>query len=643
MVKKKKKAVAKNKKETFSFSQVYDYYLSLFGIEQEQIEMYVLNLAVGDLLEDFKVFEDLNNVQSWPISTLIQRELDHKRASLICKDYLLQKGDTKYFPPLIAVLIPTDSEYKPLDMFPQNNEAETIAVAEKYVKGAERFKDYEEVSAISGGISQIPFDDLSGGIVWDKNAMSAVIIDGQHRYKALQEAVDNDKEYKICQVAITLIELSKLCKKTKKTPTEIARDLFVTINSTPMEVDETRLVLMDDKDSLATFTQVLIDDSFEGEYEPAVQPELIDWECEGAKHNLSNSISGVLVLRQIILSAMFDDAKISTVDDRTNVRNVRKWKGKIEDWLDPDKEIKKSLGAENTISNRFKIAEEEIKSDDDDEEDSMFLFSFGASVSNILKLEFQKLFLPSFRTLFNELAPYEKLNQLAKNNGVMDIGSELNNYYRAFKGKRSLLLKGNAELKKQISKYEKEFFKITKNSIPHTVMGQKAIFKALFDGFLSTVDKKSGEKYLESANDFTKRFNDVFDKLCPSVNVDEYFFSMEYKLAKGKVTKAASVGSEYWKGIITKYSGEIDYSRTAVQVLSVFIQDLIYYADSLSNKEGDELLDFQFSNQSQLIQRHKRILNRLEFEDDLSDEELTKLAEKVVKSKQKEITRLLGS
>ncbi len=76
---------------------------------------------------------------------------------------------------------------------------------------------------------------------------------------------------------MTLIDLQPICKETGKTPTEVARDLFVTINHTPVEVDETRLVLMDDRDLLATSTQVLVDDSDE-ENEPACPPELIDWE-----------------------------------------------------------------------------------------------------------------------------------------------------------------------------------------------------------------------------------------------------------------------------------------------------------------------------------------------------------------------------
>ena len=431
MIKKKKKVTQPRLKETYDFSSAHEYYQSSFGLETERVGMYVLNIKVGNMLQDFKIFEDLNNVQSWPISTLIQRELDHVRASLICKDYLLKDGGTKYFPPLIAVLIPTDTDYRPLDAFLPKNPDESEAVNVKFVKGSEYYEEYDPVESIAGGVIRVPFGEQSGDLVWCRGTVSAVIIDGQHRYKALQEAAKYDKKFDDCLVTVNLIDLSDICEKKGKTPTEVARDLFVTINNTPVEIDETRVVLMDDKDVLATFTQVLIDDS-DGK-SPAIRPEMLDWECKGAKHTTNNAISGVLVLRQIILSAMFEDSKLSTLDDRINYRNVKKWRAKIEDWLSPDGIIKENLGSDETISHRFKLAEEEIKGNkDDEEEDSIFLFSHSTAVSKLLKNRFEDLLLPSFRKVYTELLPFSRLLELAEIHGVLQAGKPLNNYYRAF-------------------------------------------------------------------------------------------------------------------------------------------------------------------------------------------------------------------
>jgi len=637
---KKVKAKKKVADKVYDFSKAHEFFRSGFGRDGEEINVHVLNVSVGALLEDFKVFEDLNNVQSWPISTLIQRELDHKRASLISKDYLLKEGNTKYFPPLIAVLIPTDNEYKPLDNFNAVDRNELKSVQAKFIKGEEYYAQHDKLEGLAGGISLIPFDDEQGNIVWDKNSVSAVIIDGQHRYKALQEAREVDKSFADCKATVTLVDLTEVCSKTSLSPTDVARDLFVTINNTPVEVDETRLVLMDDKDVLSTFTQVLIDDS-EEEIKPAIPPVLIDWDCEGAKHSASNSLSGVLVLRQIILSAMFDDSKVSTVEDRTNVRNVKKWKSKLEDWISPDETIESEISLEETIGHRFKVAEEDLGDEfDDEEEESMFLFSYSTSVSRLIKSLFKELYLSSFRSVFSSLAPYERLVLIAVKHGVTQEDKPLNNYYRSFKGKRALLKK-DADLKKCVSLYEKEFSLVTDKSIPHTVMGQKSVFKSLFDGFLSQVEDRAEESYIERTEEFLEGFNDMFNILCPSGNSDENFFLTDYKMKKNKTSEARSIGGEFWKGIIIKYNGEIDYSKSAVGILSQIFQDIIFHF--YEDEEAEEAEDFRFSDFTKLISRHERLIKKLEFEQNKTDEEIRELAEKVVRAKQKELGRLLSA
>lgn len=638
---KKKKIIQTKLSNTYDLSKPHDYFKSSFGMGGNDVKTYILNISVGSLLSDFKVFEDLNNVQSWPISTLIQRELDHKRASQIAKDYLLKDTDTKYFPPLIAVLIPTDSEYKPLESYPETVEDGLEHVSIKYIKGEERYEEYDELHALCGGIYTIPYGDEQGDIVWDKFAVSAVIIDGQHRYKALQEARDIDRDFDNCMLTVTVVDLVDICEDNKKTPTEVARDLFVTINNTPIEVDETRLVLMDDKDVLSTFTQVLIDDSDDG-YEPAILPELVDWECEGAKHNSENSLSGVLVLRQIILSSIFDGSKVSTVEDRCDVKNIKKWKKNIDDWMSPDDDIRKNVGNEETIQHRFEIAEQDAgDGNDDDDEDSMFLFSYCTLAAKQIKLTFKNKLLPSFRYMFKNLEPYSRLFSVANDHGVLTNENDINNYYRSFKGKRDGLLKSPSELKKSVDTYEKEFKSITKNMIPYTVMGQKSIFRALFRGFLSGCENKDSEGYLERTEGFVEIFNTAYTKLCLSENIDEDFFSTEYRMRKNKTKKAGSIGVRFWKGIILKSNDEIDYSKNAVNILSQIIQDIVFYIDSQS--EDNRVKDFCFQDRGKLISRHKRLIDKLEHEDELTNEQTQELAEKVVLSKEKELNRLLNS
>lgn len=638
IVKKKKKLLKNETVSTYDFSSASSYYLNTFGKEDHDIKVYTLNITVGELLKDFRIFEDLNNVQSWPISTLIQRELDHDRASMICKDYLLKESDIKYFPPLVAVLIPIDNDFKPAEQFPDISEKERKSLDSKYIKDEKKYEEYEDIEALSGGVYKIPYDMYQGDLVWNKDIVSAVVIDGQHRYKALAEATLIDKSFALCKLTVNLVDLTDACNKTKISPTDIARDLFVTINNTPKEVDEARLILMDDKDALATFTQVLIDDAFEDE-DPAVSPELIDWECEGAKHNIRNSLTGVLVLRQVILSALFDDSKVSTIDDKINPRNVRKWKGKIDSWLDVDKTIKSELNNAETLGHRLKLAEEEISSNsDDDEEESMFLFSYSTAASKILKRQFKLLFLPVFRSVYNELEPYSRIVTCATDSGVLTKGSDINNYYRSFSGKRGSLKKGNKDLESEVSVYEKKLYSLNKELITNSVMGQKSIFKALFDGFLSHAEDITSDAYSENTQDFITSFNEAYTKLCPSENIDENFFSVKYKIspARGLKKEVGSISTDFWKGIILKSNDEIDFSKLAIQILSQIIQDVICFYD-------DDEKEFEFTDYNKLVKRHERLIKKLEFEIEPNDVKVTELAEKVVKKKQDVITALLTS
>jgi len=632
--------IKKKKKEknelviNYDFSNLSEYYLTTFGKNEDDIKIFTMNISVSQLLSDFKIFEDLNNVQTWPISTLIQRELDHERASNICKDYLLKDGDIKYFPPLVGVLIPIDNNFKPAKEFPGFLEPERDSLYKKYIKGVEKYEDYEEIEPLSGGVYKIPYDQNQGDLVWNKGSVSAVIIDGQHRYKALLEATLQDKDFEACKVTVNLIDLTSACKKSTLPPTDVARDLFVTINNTPKEVDEARLILMDDKDALATFTQVLIDDSFQGEL-PAVLPELIDWECEGAKHNIRNSLTGVLVLRQVILSALFDDSKVSTIDDKINPRNVRKWNKKIDEWLAVDELIKNKLGSTEMLQYRLKLAEDQLNTNgDDDEEESMFLFSYGTAVSKILKGRFKELFLPVFRSVYNDLEPYSKIITCAKENDILKNGGELRNYYRCFSGKRKILKNSNKDLASSVNSYEKKIFNLNDGYITNTVMGQKAIFKSLFDGFLSDVGEISKESYAEGTKAFIDSFNDIYTVLCPSENIDENFFFLKYKIKAARgAGDAGSIGTSFWKAIILKHNDEIDFSKKSVQILSRIIQDIIFFCDS------DDDANFVFHGFDELVTRHKRLIKKLEL--DLDDDSLTELAKKIVTHKASVIQKLL--
>ncbi|WED22812.1 hypothetical protein L3Q72_05315 [Vibrio sp. JC009] len=632
--KRKKKVEIKSKSKSFSLSSSISYTKASFGLETESVGVYFLDIKVNDLLENFKIFEEMNNVEVWPISTLIQRELDHNRAKQIANDYLLNSGVTKYFPPLISVMIPTGSDYLPLDSFEQ---IDPTATSTNFVDGAikhmnpEKFEDYENSIEVAGGIFEIPFDPMSGDIVWDNNRLTSVVIDGQHRFKALKEAAAINKEILESRITVTLIDLPSICERKNSKPTDVARDLFVTINHTPVEVNETRLVLMDDKDVLACFTQSLVDDA-DKSLPPAIQPEIVDWDCEGGKHAMDMTLSGVLTIRQIIQTCIFDDRRASSIDDRQNQRNIQQWLSRLDSWVTPDEEIKKALGENETFKGRMDIAKASICDDEDDEE-STFLYTWSPAASKIAKKEFSNKYRSVFRYVFENLHPFREFYSICNQHNALDEGSSLRTYLRSFKGKRKEYSKDSSTIMmKSVKSFKKDITELTSDNICFSVMGQKSIFKALFNEYLSIVEDKNSENLLQETKKFVDDFNNMYEQFNESSVGDERVFSLEYKNSQTARQKSyKSLSAYFWSGIIRKANGEIDYSKKAVDILSKIILDLI-------NTSKDNHLD-SFTSVKDINNRHKSHLKKIQPDED--DDFYVRTSSKIVLSKQQHLLSVL--
>lgn len=617
-----------------SFTAPLYYSRNTFGIKNddrnELVSSFCLDISATQMKANFKIFEDMPNVHEWPISKLIQRELDKQRALMISRDYLLSDGYLKYFPPIIAVLIPTNLENLPSDTYSESTDGE-IDELKKHIfqfVNEEAAAFVSKTSALARGIYDINSGDPdSGYLVWDENVVSAVIIDGQHRYKALLEAMSSNKEFQGCRVTVNLIDLVPVCKRQASGPTAVARDLFVSINNTPVEVDEARLILMDDRDGLATFTQVLVDDS-EAEFPPAIRPELIDWRCDQGKHDNSLALTGVLTLRGVIGASMFENRSIASVDDRVNRKHVRKWLSSLSQWVEPDNEIAKKLGQSECLEYRFEIAC--AATPNDDEDDQPFLFSYSAAAAGVIKTKFRDLYLAVFREVYSNLTPFNKVRIIATNSGAFEKKSDLHRYLRAFSGQRKELEKESQETKQKVVTYKTHLKDYCDNHILLTVMGQKALFKALFEAYLSDVDIKAKE-LLNKSKEFVESFNDIYDDLHLSSNFDECFFSTKLTMKKGiQTAQAGDLGRAFWRGIILGHNGEIDYGPTAVELLKNVLIDVLDY------ESGNA---FEFKDREKIINRHVAVLRRID--SDIEDSKAKNIAEQIVKGKETMVQKLL--
>ncbi|MDM0025734.1 DNA sulfur modification protein DndB [Variovorax saccharolyticus] len=611
------------------FSDALRYHETTFGISQSnsQVGVYSLSLNAKQLEEEFVIFEQIPNVESWPISKLIQRELNHERAKRICDDYLLKDNSLKYFPPLTAVLIPTDDIHQPREHYEHPVSEEDVALRVKYAH-----LKWEDLTIEQNvrGLSLIKRGSgAAGALVWDKRKLSAVIIDGQHRFKALLLARQKNKSYDGCAVSVNIINLFELTKSTKQSPTALARDLFVTINSTPVEVDEARLVLMDDKESFATFTQVLVDDSDKNEG-PAVRPELIDWRCEQGKHDTVLALTGVLTLWSVLSFSICKGRAMASIEDRLNEATVRKWCDSMNSWLDADRCLEEKLGPSETLNARLEEATASATSNESEEE-SPFLFSYSKSAVDVLRNEFKRRYAPAFRLVFAKLSPYASFQSVATGSKAFDQKSKLHSYLRSFRARRAELYR-EPGTSSAVDKYKQQLGQLTSNRVPYTVMGQKAVFYSLFNGYLSDLDDElSNEELIRSTTEkFINEFNDCFDLLQTSNSVGNDFFNTKFRpeYKKGAIPINGKVCQDFWKGIIVKVNDELDYGNPATKILASIFLDLLNY---------DVKEEFRFTPRADIVRRHRRILVLSGVQDDEAEE----VAEDLVIAKEGIVQKLL--
>ena len=171
-------------------SNVYTVKKGGFGYDSG-ISTFLATLKVSELEADITFYEKLSSEKDWPISQIIQREVDFDRVNSIAKKYLLGQGRlVKYFPPIIVAFIPKDDKgnfSKQLNFTADQSlsSKELIFDKSKY-RNNPKFRELiigkQNESDVDGlyVINTSPIFEQTL-LCWDKAKFYAVVIDGQHR------------------------------------------------------------------------------------------------------------------------------------------------------------------------------------------------------------------------------------------------------------------------------------------------------------------------------------------------------------------------------------------------------------------------------------------------------------------------------
>jgi hypothetical protein len=636
-------------------SNIYNVKIGGFG-QPDSIRTYLATLSVRDLEQDIDFYETLSKDKSWPVSQIIQREVDKIRVSTISKDYVLGEGrDIKYFPPIIIAILPRNSEGKidlKLDYNPDNSEniKELIYAKSNYRTNASLknlFLKAPNVSPIAGLYLLEVFKVMDFNIFcWDKNQYYAVVIDGQHRLDSLLKSKNDNPDIENYIQDVVFLDFSILIKNVGErfSPVEVVRRVFIDINTNAKRVGVVRQILMDDKDLSSLLVQSLVDsvnkDGSSKESSKFLISQIVDWYGDSLKHSFPH-LTGVLSLYQI-LSDYLVLYNLSSINDLRNPTKVKNWVKRQNEYFFVDDSItnnpkwadvtKLSESLNNFNRNRDIYEELADGLEDDFKESELFQYDYRALL--IAQENFENLYLKGFVYFFNEFTPYKDAMSVLVENQAFEPDSVLNQTLLSSRNK----IAKSPRLREAFGRIKEKLEAQLSNRfyLLYSVLGQKAIFNLLFKRIFTEFNKDFTEaKCLELVDSFLQDINSLVDI---TISGEFGIFGKKENMILTDLDDAlidlGTIATSFWDGIIYE-DNKIIYNSQGIQSLSSFIE----YAILIKKNHLSGLIPVIPFDISFLKGRIKRILKR-RF-DIPNDEDLNMYANQIIAKKKEFIDNII--
>lgn len=619
------------------------------------INTYLSTAKIHTLLNDIDTFEKIIQDKNWPVSQIIQREIDDSRIDEISKTYILQEGNIKYFPPLTIVLLPRTKADTISDNFIEantinENEKQSILKIFKTIFSGNLDEDIMSLfdeSTITIKAEGLFLVEVNAAfnynlLIWDKSKYIAVTIDGQHRLMALNKSIKLKKTVENYNQDIIFIDVSDKTINSVKTPIEVVRNIFIDINSKANPVSNIRQYLMDDKDLASLFVQEIVNDydkdnNREGKY---IYPQLIDWHSNNLKHELPH-ITSILVLYQLMYDYVIRD-NIVKIDDLRSPKKLEKWINRLNTRFLVDEKIKTMTRySYRTLESSLKnyIKETKAKNDasnDNDEDKESLIFEYDYNILKVVRDTFSEAYVESIVKFFHELKPYKTCITYYQKANVFD--------------NRYLVNKALIKQTKKMTSNEKDSIQTLKTSyqkyigdkydLIYTVLGQKALFYLYFEEIDKNIHNTITNKRVTKITDnFLKKINNLFDVIDNS-NIKLFSLQNRVKIPKQQIKKLGldnKYGThvyDFWENIIF-FDKNIIYNSRGVKSLAEVFKFMLNYLEI--EKKDVSLDDFNIPYLSSNIK--KRLLNEF----DLNLEEAEKYADSIIELKYNYLITVLKS
>jgi len=636
--------------QTIKLSNLYNVIVGGFELDSG-IRTYLCSVKVEDLEQDISFYEELTKDKSWPVSQIIQREVDDIRVSNISKSYILGEGrPIKYFPPIIVAILPKQEDGQIKLQFKKSDsvgaDIRNMIFEKSIFRDNDKLKSYflscENLTKAENLflLNVAKVFDLNI-LCWNKTDYYAIVIDGQHRLDALLKSKNEDQKIAEFKQDVAFLDFSEYVinnegKDNSLSPVEVVRRVFIDINTNAKKVGIVRQILMDDKDLASLMVQSIVEsvntDGTDKCSDMYIKSELVDWYGKSLKHQIPH-ITGILSLYQIFNDYLVQNS-LNSIDDHRSKSKVRRWVKSMNDRffidtiIDEKKsDISKLEKDEITYLENIKL-NEELSEDYGEEFKESELFTYDYRVLDIATERFNLVYVQSFVKIFNEFLPYNEVHKIIEQEGGFTKGHILNtaliaspNKFKTSSLLRSELSKIRVLIKDQL---DEKFF------LFFTVLFQKSLFFNLIQRFdMVNSLEMNNEDSLEIANAYIEEINTLVN-FC--LDKDNSLFGFKDKLNieidnNDDLSELGTIASSFWDGIIYE-NNNIVYNTQGIRTLSAFI-DLVL--DIMKNKDDNLYQPPSLSDLPYVASRVRRIITKQY--DMISEDAVNELVEKVIELK----------
>jgi len=222
----------------------------------------------NELASQMLPWREVFNIEELTFDELLQRDLDDSRVAHDLIPYLLgeKEASARFFPPILAVLVPKNSSQTGIDSYYPKP---IIDESKELVSFGELF-DFEKIK-FENNLTPL------GVIKFNRQKTGFVIVDGQHRAMAvlaLHRQINNDwkanryasfynhlslsvEQIQNIELPVCIIFLpdiyqgNEIYEKKGIDLKKVCREIFLVVNQTAKEVTQSRILLLDDKDFAA--------------------------------------------------------------------------------------------------------------------------------------------------------------------------------------------------------------------------------------------------------------------------------------------------------------------------------------------------------------------------------------------------------